>query len=1491
MALINEIYIDAGMSQAAIQSELTNAAPGSIVHFADGTYVLTSTLVISQGLTITGETKTGVIFDASGLLSGDYAIDVTASHVTLENFTLNGGGSNGADRGIKVAPGTANPNDAITDLLIEDVDVNSFRRAEIDLNGVDDSAITRVTINGTDVDNPLVNTAGAGIALTDSNNITLTDVTTVNNGWGGVGIYTKGQYYTGGSDGIVFDGTFSSTGEAQPIYTETEPGYGGPHPVTGMVLPDGYDFAVYNEDFRPNGGTFLTYFDSEADALAYALAIQELNPMTSADNNTSSVIYRNAGDDGQAFALGDIIVRPGMSIQAAIDAAAPGATVWVAAGTYTENLLISQSVTLLALDGPGSTIINGTSTGGSNGTIKIADGADNVQIGDNAGHGFTINGFDNPTTPAQETAAVYLLSTNALGQLGIDGFELRGNIVNANGDAALLSNWEAEITNAVIDGNTFGGKTFAGTNPASGDQFSVLNVARQLVIFGQGSTPASNKANNIDFTNNTITGTAGNATLGDHLVTIDAKNSLISGNTFEGYTAYGRYDLRARGENTEISNNTVNHSVTQSQSNGFAVTNNTTGPFTGNTLIGDGLADALVGTPGDDTFVSSLGDDIFVGGLGSDTVDYSATTEGVTVNDAEAYSTGFTDEIGYDTLSGIENVIGGSGDDEFFSTATGVANTFVGGAGNDTFSAGTGTDTFVYETAMATDGMATQFNAVRIVVNGGAEGTDDLRNVEQILFRNGTASAADDILIDVKSGNAVVYSQDDTASTTEDAVSATGNVLTNDINLDENALVGPGADQKVVVSFGAGASASGTAPGGTVNGTHGTLTLGSNGTWTYTPNTVALQTLAVGETAVDTFSYTAGDGTADTDTATLIITIDGTNDAPVFGFSQNFDVNAAGIVSGDGFGAVALATSLASAGGSIVAEDNSQFAVLTGTPAGAFTRLGGYRTEFTDGATAEVEVYLDTAWGVGQGFEYSVASTRQTNAHLRDFVLSVSKDDDGRLLVQADNNSTGNGSIPDLSSQPGVTEVENSGWYTIRHTFTENELGDLAVMMQLVNSAGVVIYTTTRTTTTDDIVDDVGGNRYGWFTGINVAGGLAVDGISLQGVNAGAVAELPEAGPELMILIVPPSELQVGGNLLFDDIDSTDDGHEVSVVETDRVGTLVAAIIEDATGANLGGTIQWIYTVDNSAVDYLAQGETLVETFTVLLTDGEGGSATETVTITVTGSNDTPVLAAVMEPLVIDEDESVFATQTQVQALIAEYVDDVDLADSHDLIVTISDGMTEIFTYDSGVTVDFDFDPPANFNGTLSVTIVARDSAGALSNQQTYNLEVTPVIDLTGNDSTDEGDEDGGVITGNLNDFNDTTSGEDDPVAGVLSYALVEGQGPQNGLLTLDEVTGAYSYTPNENFNGVDTFTYLVTDAAPARPAKVPMRESVANSAAAMKPIPTSSSRGSSRRRANVSLPAPTTAETSSGAPIARPLARNVAYVLRLTKLAVATPR
>ena len=155
---------------------------------------------------------------------------------------------------------------------------------------------------------------------------------------------------------------------------------------------------------------------------------------------------------------------------------------------------------------------------------------------------------------------------------------------------------------------------------------------------------------------------------------------------------------------------------------------------------------------------------------------------------------------------------------------------------------------------------------------------------------------------------------------------------------------------------------------------------------------------------------------------------------------------------------------------------------------GAFSRFGEYRSEFPGDYVADLDVYLDPAWTVGQGFEYTVASSTSSGGHLRDFVFHIASTNDG-LFVNGDNNVYGAGGNAFIAAQG--TQIAEEGWYTMQHTFRDDN-GVLAVDLTLLDSDDQVVFQTTRSNPADDM-SLVGGNRYGWFATNNVAGGVKMD--------------------------------------------------------------------------------------------------------------------------------------------------------------------------------------------------------------------------------------------------------------------------------------------------------------------------------------------------------------------------------------------------------------
>ena len=67
--------------------------------------------------------------------------------------------------------------------------------------------------------------------------------------------------------------------------------------------------------------------------------------------------------------------------------------------------------------------------------------------------------------------------------------------------------------------------------------------------------------------------------------------------------------------------------------------------------------------------------------------------------------------------------------------------------------------------------------------------------------------------------------------------------------------------------------------GSSLKGSYGTLTLNSDGTYTYVADQDGADILTPDTTGIDYFTYTISNGTS-TDTAQLALTVTGINDAP-----------------------------------------------------------------------------------------------------------------------------------------------------------------------------------------------------------------------------------------------------------------------------------------------------------------------------------------------------------------------------------------------------------------------------------------------------------------------------------------------------------------------------------------------------------------------------------------------------------------------------------
>ena len=254
---------------------------------------------------------------------------------------------------------------------------------------------------------------------------------------------------------------------------------------------------------------------------------------------------------------------------------------------------------------------------------------------------------------------------------------------------------------------------------------------------------------------------------------------------------------------------------------------------------------------------------------------------------------------------------------------------------------------------------------------------------------------------------------------------------------------------------------------------------------------------------------------------------------------------------------------------------------------------------------------------------------------------------------------------------------------------------------------------------------------------------------------------------------------------------STNEDVSVSgqVVATDPDGdTLSWSLVQGPTNGAVvldGATGQYTYTPGTNF-----NGS---DTFQVRVADTSGAFAVQQVTVGVASVNDAPVTAASVT-LATNED-----TPVSGQVVASD-------VDGDTLDWSLAQGPSHGALALDGATGQYTYTPGPNFNGTDTFQVRVADSSGAFAVQQ-VTVGVASVNDAP-------------VTAASVT----LATNEDTPVSGQVAASDVEGdvltwsltQGPSHGVLALDSATGHYTYTPGSNFNGNDTFSVKVADAAGA---------------------------------------------------------------------------
>ncbi|WP_375563489.1 Ig-like domain-containing protein [Tenacibaculum maritimum] len=287
--------------------------------------------------------------------------------------------------------------------------------------------------------------------------------------------------------------------------------------------------------------------------------------------------------------------------------------------------------------------------------------------------------------------------------------------------------------------------------------------------------------------------------------------------------------------------------------------------------------------------------------------------------------------------------------------------------------------------------------------------------------------------------------------------------------------------------------------------------------------------------------------------------------------------------------------------------------------------------------------------------------------------------------------------------------------------------------------------------------------------------------------------------------VVETSDLAIG-----DENVNTPENTAITVTPV-LTGTPIGAVTYGITG----GADQGLFTIDpaTGAVTLAGQdfenpadanGDNVYEV-EVTVTDADGNTDPAIIKVTVTDVNDTPI--GVNDTLIVEEDSS-SGVDNQINVGINDDLG-IDGGDGDNYSLDLANGPNNgtVSEVSDGV---FEYIPNPDFTGNDSFTYIITDANGD-TDTAIVTITVNPAPDSQ--DDTVTTTEDTAVTVGIYGNDNDI------PTNGTLTTT-----DPSNGTVTIDDggtpndpSDDVVTYTPDADFNGTDTFDYMVCDnASPA---------------------------------------------------------------------------
>ncbi|WIX33732.1 Ig-like domain-containing protein [Salinicola sp. JS01] len=549
---------------------------------------------------------------------------------------------------------------------------------------------------------------------------------------------------------------------------------------------------------------------------------------------------------------------------------------------------------------------------------------------------------------------------------------------------------------------------------------------------------------------------------------------------------------------------------------------------------------------------------------------------------------------------------------------------------------------------------------------------------------------------------------------------------------------------------------------------YGSLSFNSDGSYTFNPGT-DFDSLAAGESRNVTFSYTATDNDGGVSAPqTVTITVTGTNDAPVAKADtqttgENATLNAQVPAATDVDGTVEsyqLATDVGQGNGSLSFNSDGSYTFNPGTDFDSLAAGESRNVTFSYTAT-------DNDGGVSAPQTVTITVTGTNDAP----------------VAKADTQTTGENAT--LNAQvPAATDVDGTVESYQLATGVGQGNGSLSF-----NSDGS--YTFNPGTDFDSLAAGQSRDVTFSYTATDNDGGVSAPQtvtITVTGTNDVPVAkaDTQTTGENATLSAQVPAAT---------DVDGTVESYQL----VNGVGNNNGALSFNSDGS-------YIFN-PGTDFDSLAAGQSRDVTFTYTATDNNGGvSAPQTVTITVTGTNDVPVAKADTQTT----GENVTLTSqvpaaTDVDGTVESYQLATDVGQGNGSLSFNSDGS---YTFNPGT--DFDSLAPGQ-SRDVTFTYTATDNDGGVSAPQTVTITVTGTNDLPVAKADTQ-------TTGENATLSAQVPAATDVDGTVESYQLATGVGQGNGSLSFNS-DGSYTFNPGTDFDGLAagesrnvTFSYTATD-------------------------------------------------------------------------------